>query len=71
MGNSRVTPMKQISIPRLELSADLVSVKISATLRKGWTYDKIEKILDGQVVWVISTIKPEDFMFLSPTVFKK
>ena len=34
MGNSTVAPLKPVTIPRLELTAAVVSVKISSFLRR-------------------------------------
>jgi hypothetical protein len=50
MTKSRVTPLKQVSIPRLELNAAVVSVKI--TLQNELSYDKVEEIYwtDSQTV---------------------
>ena len=39
MAKSRVTPLKPVNVPRLELTAALVSTKISAFLRKELKYD--------------------------------
>ena len=39
MGKARVTPLKPVTIPRLELTAALVSVKISASLRQELEYE--------------------------------
>ena len=51
MGKSRVTPVKQITIPRLELSAAVLSVRISSVLRKQLKYDNIQDVFwcDSQV----------------------
>ena len=52
IAKSRVTPLKQVSIPRLELNAAVLSVKISATLQDELNYDKVEEIYwtDSRVV---------------------
>ena len=38
MGKSRVAPIKQISVPRMELTAAVVSVRVSRLLQKELTY---------------------------------
>lgn len=43
MGKSRVTPLKPITIPRLELTAALVSAKISCMSRKEMEYAPMKK----------------------------
>jgi hypothetical protein len=50
MAKSRVAPLKPITIPRLELTAALVSAKIGDFLQKELEYDemKIRILLDGQ-----------------------
>ena len=52
IAKSRVTPLKQVLIPRLELNAAVLSVKISATLQDELNYDKVEEIYwtDSRVV---------------------
>ncbi|XP_068674508.1 uncharacterized protein [Montipora foliosa] len=44
MAKSRVAPLKPITIPRLELTAALVSVKISDVLRRELEYDQITEV---------------------------
>ena len=51
MGKARVAPLKVITIPRLELTAALVSVKISQLLRFEMRHDFVEHFwTDSQVV---------------------
>ncbi len=52
MGKSRVTPLKNVTIPRLELTAALVSVKVSTMLSQELDYDKVTHIYwtDSRVV---------------------
>ena len=52
MGKARVTLLKPVMIPRLELTAALLSVRISASLREELEYDQIAEVFytDSQVV---------------------
>ena len=52
MGKARVTPLKPVMIPRLELMAALLSVRVSASLREELEYDQITEVFytDSQVV---------------------
>jgi hypothetical protein len=52
MGKARVSPLKFVSIPRLELAAALVSVKISDILRTEMTYENVQEYFwtDSKVV---------------------
>ena len=52
VGKCRVAPLKSITVPRLELTAALVSVKVSAFLRKELHYDNITEFFwtDSRVV---------------------
>ena len=52
MGKARVTPLKPVTIPQLELTAALLSVRISASLQEELEYDQITEVFytDSQVV---------------------
>ena len=52
MGKSRVTPLKNVTIPRLELTAALVSTKVSSILRRELGYETVKEVFwtDSQVV---------------------
>jgi len=52
MGKARVTPLKPINVPRLELTAAVVSVRVSEMLRRELRYNEIEEVLwtDSKVV---------------------
>ena len=51
MGKARVTPMRMVTIPRLELTAALLSVKISKLLQTAFKYP-----IDEEYFWTDSTI---------------
>ncbi|KAK3727738.1 hypothetical protein QZH41_005197 [Actinostola sp. cb2023] len=51
MGKSRVTPLKPVTIPRLELTAALVSVKASETLGQELEYD-----VSSETFWTDSKV---------------
>ena len=50
MGKSRVAPLKTITVPRLELSAATISVRLNATLQK-----ELDIAVDETVYWTDST----------------
>ncbi|XP_055958550.1 uncharacterized protein LOC130013685 [Patella vulgata] len=52
MSKSRVTPLKPITIPRLELAAALVSVRVSLQLRRELNYSNLTEVFwsDSKVV---------------------
>ena len=52
MGKARVTPLRPVTIPRLELTAALLSARVSASLREELEYDQITEVFytDSQVV---------------------
>jgi len=52
MGKSRVSPLKQITIPRLELTATVISAKMSKFLKNELQYDFVEEYfwVDSQIV---------------------
>ena len=52
MAKSHVAPLKPVTIPRLELTAALVSVKISAILQRELEYEEITETFwtDSKVI---------------------
>lgn len=52
MGKARVTPLKPITIPRLELAAAVISVRVSEMLSRELRYDEVEEVFwtDSKVV---------------------
>ena len=52
LGKARVTPLKPVTIPRLELTAALVSVRVSQTLQQELEYDNVSEVFwtDSKVV---------------------
>ena len=52
LGKARVTPLKLVTIPRLELTAAVVSAKVSEQLRRDLQYEEIEEVFwtDSKVV---------------------
>ena len=52
MGKAWVTPLKPVTIPRLYLTAALLSIRVSASLREELEYDQITEVFytDSQVV---------------------
>ena len=51
-GKARVAPLKMVTIPRLELTAAVVSVRVSDMLRQELQYERVEEIFwtDSKVV---------------------
>ena len=67
---ARVTLLRQISIPRLELTAVLLSVKLGAMLKRDMAYDDIRGSTTGQIARLCSDISQttrEDSMFMLQT----
>jgi len=52
MGKSRVAPLKLVAIPRMELTAAVVSVKVSSLLQREIDYKILEELFwtDSEVV---------------------
>ena len=52
MGKAHVTPLKPITIPRLELTATVVSVRVSEMLSRELRYNEVEEVFwtDSKVV---------------------
>ena len=52
MGKARVTPLKPITIPRLELAAAVISVRVSEMLNRELRYNEVEEFFwtDSKVV---------------------
>ena len=52
MGKARVTPLKQVTVPRLELTASVASVRTSSQLQRELDYEEITEIFwtDSKVV---------------------
>ena len=52
MGKAHVTPLKPITVPCLELTAAVVTVRVSEMLRRELRYDEIEEAFwtDSKVV---------------------
>ena len=73
MGKARVTPIKTITIPRLELTAAVVSVKVSEVVKRELKYN-ITKNCSGQTVRLsldISETMQEDSIHTLPIVLNK
>ena len=54
MCKARVTPLKPINVPRLEMRAVVVSVRVSEMLRPELRYDEIDEVFwtDSRVVQI-------------------
>lgn len=52
MGKSRVAPLKNVTVPRLELTAELVSTKVISVLQQELKYENVKEVFwtDSQVV---------------------
>ena len=63
MGKARVTPLKPVTVPRLELVAALLSVKISVLLQKELEYENIKDYFWTDSSIVLSYISNESRRF--------
>lgn len=63
MGKSRVTPLKAVTIPRLELTAALVSTKVSGILQEELGYSDIQETFWTDSKVVLGYIKNESRRF--------
>ena len=63
MGKVRVTPIKPVTIPRFELTAALVSAKISKLLQRELKYDNVTNIFWTDSRIVLGYIKNEEQRF--------
>ena len=63
MGKARVSPKKTVSIPRLELAAAEVAVKIADTLKRELDYDGLEEYYWTDSKVVLSYINNESRRF--------
>ena len=68
MGKSKVTPQKYISIPRLELVAATLSMKISVMLRKELQFPDLKEMFwtDSETVQEYTKIQPKRFKISVP-----
>ena len=57
MGKARVSTLKPVTIPRLELTAALLSVRISASLREVLEFDQITEVFYTDSEGVLGYIK--------------
>ena len=55
MGKARVVPLKLITMPRLELTAALPSVKVSTLLKNEFEYEDMTKYSGLIVKWFLAT----------------
>ncbi|XP_038064113.1 uncharacterized protein LOC119734635 [Patiria miniata] len=63
MGKSRVTPLKPITIPRLELTAAVVSVRVSTLLQKELDLDAVTEVFWTDSKVVLGYVKNESRRF--------
>ena len=70
-GKSRVALVKYVSIPRLELTAAILSVKLSDMLRESWIF-LLHQESFGHIVnlfWVTCVMRLSDLKSLLPIMF--
>ena len=63
IGKSRVTPLKKLTIPRLELSAATIAVKLDKMIRRELEMDIVESVFWTNSTSVLCYIRNEDKRF--------
>ena len=66
LGKARATPLKHVSVSRIELTAAFIPAKISAYLERELKYESVAHYcwMDSKVVIVLFKTRPRGFMFM-------